>query len=136
MKLKTCLLFAVFLIAISACQKSTVAAKKTLLGEWRVIANFYSDGSPGKWTPVVAGDNGSLKFDANNTVKSNVFPDYTKYALPDSVTITFTNSDAAVKNGSAKTQNYRYIISHDTLTMNPSGPILCYEGCGIRFVKQ
>jgi hypothetical protein len=33
-------------------------------------------------------------------------------------------------------QNYSYNISTDTLTLSPSGPIICIEGCAIRFVKQ
>ena len=136
MKPINCLFFTVVLIWVGACQKSTVAVKKTLIGEWKETATYYSTGGPATWVAVPANTDYYINFNGNNTVKSNVFPDFSRYTVADSVTITFTNSDDAIKNGKVKTQNYRYIISHDTLTMSPSSPPLCVEGCGVRFVKK
>jgi hypothetical protein len=119
---------AIILIA-SACRKDGVkAGNSTLTGKWNLVQslNDPGDGS-GKWLPV--SNSTELDLNANGTMGGTTFPAYITYAVKDSVTLTFSQADKTM-------QNYRYKISHDTLSMSPDGPTRCYEPCGIRFKKK
>jgi hypothetical protein len=113
----------------AACGKEGVkSGNATLAGKWKLVESLADPGDgSGKWLPVTTST--QLLLNANGTTGGTAFPNYVSYAIKDSVTLTFSQSDKTI-------QNYRYKISHDTLSMSPDGPIRCFEPCGIRFKKQ
>ena len=129
MKHYACLLLIAATLLVAACGKESVkGGNATLAGKWKLVEslNDPGDGS-GKWLPVTTST--QLQLNTNGTMGGTIFPNYVSYTIKDSVTLTFSQADKTI-------QNYRYKISHDTLSMSPDGPIRCYEPCGIRFKKQ
>ena len=129
MKRFTYLLPVAIILFALACRKDGVkAGNATLTGKWHLVQslNDPGDGS-GKWLPV--SNSTGLDLNADGTMGGTTFPTYISYIIKDSVTLTFSQADRTI-------QNYRYKISHDTLSMSPDGPIRCYEACGIRFKKR
>lgn len=122
------LLAAVMLLAPSCRKDGASTGNASLTGKWKLVEslNDPGDGS-GKWLPVT--NSTGLDLNADGTMSGTTFPIYVSYVVKDSVTLTFSQSDKTI-------QNYRYKISHDTLSMSPAGPIMCFEACGIRFKKK
>ena len=122
------LLSAAILLIIACSKESVKSGNATLTGKWKLVENLLEPGDgSGKWQPVAA--NTYMELNADGTTKGTTFPTYISYIIKDSVTLTFTLTDKTM-------QNYRYQISHDTLSMSPDGPNRCIEACGIRFKKQ
>lgn len=116
-------------LLVTACGKEGVkSGNKSLTGKWKLVQTLLDPGNgSGVWTVAVAST--ELQLNADGTMGGTTFPEYVSYTVKDSVTLTFSQADKTI-------QNYRYKISHDTLSMSPDGPIRCYEACGIRFKKQ
>src|ERR1700754_4041906 len=109
------------ILFISSCKKANLEAKTNLndkallIGKWRLVENLLDPGDgSGTWMPSAT--HTELTLNTDGTTSGNTFPAYVNYAIKDSVTITFHQTDTT-------TQNYRYKISHDTLMMSPDGPI-------------
>ncbi|HTK19129.1 MAG TPA: hypothetical protein VL442_06440 [Mucilaginibacter sp.] len=117
------------ILLIVACGKESLKSGNTsLTGKWKLVQNLMDPGDgSGKWLPVTTST--TLQLNADGTTSGTTFPTYVSYVVKDSVTLTFTLNDKSL-------QNYRYKISHDTMSMSPDGPIRCIEACGIRFKKQ
>jgi hypothetical protein len=129
MKQYSCLLLIAATLLVTACGKEgVISGNASLSGKWKLVEslNDPGDGS-GTWLPVTTST--QLQLNANGTMGGTTFPAYVSYIIKDSVTLAFSQADKTI-------QNYRYKISHDTLSMSPDGPIRCYEACGIRFKKQ
>ena len=69
-------------------------------------------------------------FGADGNLSGPAFPDFKFYTVTDKATINMTKADKSVY------QNYYYRIKNDTLSMSPSGPSICIEGCAIELVKE
>ncbi|MDB5024733.1 MAG: hypothetical protein JWP78_2488 [Mucilaginibacter sp.] len=125
--------FAYFLpIAIilfaAACGKENIKGNSTLTGKWKLVESLMDPGNgSGKWMPVQTGT--EVQFYANGTLSGTEFPSYVSYNIKDSVTLAFVQANKTI-------QNYRYKISHDTLSLSPAGPMRCIEACGVRFKKE
>jgi len=129
MKNATLLFCAVCIIAAGSCKKENQINKdQSLIGKWRVNAYYLSDGGPGYWTN--AEENQYVEFYNNGTLGGNAFTGYLTFAIKDNVTLFMK------KNNDTTKYNYSYRIKHDTLTMSPTGPIICIEGCAVRFIKE
>jgi len=117
------------ILLIVACGKESVkSGNASLTGKWKLVQTLMDPGDgSGVWTVAFAST--ELQLNADGTTSGTAFPTYVSYVVKDSVTLTFTLNDKSL-------QNYRYKISHDTLSMSPDGPARCSEACGIRFKKQ
>ncbi|HEY4323745.1 MAG TPA: hypothetical protein VGN20_07155 [Mucilaginibacter sp.] len=129
MKYFAYLLSAALTLVVSACHKDAVKAGDTsLTGKWKLVESLADPGDgSGKWMPAASST--ELDLNTDGTMGGTTFPTYVSYVVKDSVTLTFSQQDKTI-------QNYRYKISHDTLSMSPAGPIMCFEACGIRFKKK
>jgi hypothetical protein len=125
----TLLLFAgLFLIT---CKKDNSGGNdNTLTGKWKLTETLDDPGNgSGKWMAVPQKANYDyVTFNSSGKLGGTVFSTDVTYALKDSITLTFTSKDGVL-------QNYRYSIKNGTLVMSPAGPIMCIEGCGIKFIK-
>jgi hypothetical protein len=117
------------ILFVAACGKESVKSGNTsLTGKWKLVQTLLDPGDgSGVWRAAVAST--ELQLNADGTTSGTTFPAYVSYIIKDSVTLTFSQADKTI-------QNYRYKISHNTLTMSPDGPIRCIEACGIRFRKE
>jgi len=118
------------LAADSPTVKGKTAAKNNvaLTGKWKLVESLLDPGDgSGKWLPVTTST--TFELNTDGTTSGTTFTDYVSYAVTDSVTLAFKRADATI-------QNYLFVISNDTLSMSPNGPIRCIEGCGIKFKKE
>ena len=122
---------AVLSMTFIACKKENQqAANGSIVGKWKLSANAFGTGGPMLWNKVAATDNHYVEFCKNGTLGGDAFTGYTMYAIKDSVNLFMK------KNNDTTKYNYSYRIKHDTLTMSPTGPIICIEGCAVRFIKE
>jgi hypothetical protein len=138
MKTLTRILFAIFLgCAFYACKKQSAPLTDTLPGRWTLTQYYSNPGGGGSWLNANDRLNGDLQFSADGELQTTV-PDiigngttavFTKYAVSDSVTVKFTRTDNTY-------ENYQYSIKSGILELYPKGPVLCMEGCGLRFKKN
>lgn len=119
-----------FIFLISSCDKENVNLdRKSLTGKWKLTETFADIGNgKAKWKAVSKKEVKHVEFRANGELGGDAFPDYISYAIKDSVTISMTHKNQSI-------QNYSYQFEDDKLSMSPAGPIMCIEGCGIRFEK-
>ena len=132
MKNLICLLLTVFLFILSSCKKDeNVLRDANLIGKWKIVANKVGIAGPGEWINVPKDSNQQIEFKANGGLAGNTrfSDDYATYTIKDSITFTLTKKNSNI------IQNYRYRIKRDTLTMEPAGPIFCFEGCEIKLAK-
>ncbi|MDB4924986.1 hypothetical protein [Mucilaginibacter sp.] len=129
MKTPTCLLGVAIIMLVSACQKNGVAviSQSSLIGKWKLDANFYGTGSAPTWYPVAKDDNHTVQFNADGTLGGNEYSQYYGYKVKDSLLTLNSTADAELR--------LLYAIKHDTLIVSPAS-VSCYEGCAVRFVKQ
>jgi hypothetical protein len=122
-------LFVAIIIQMSACKKNNDVkiVNTTLTGKWQVSRNLISSGGPTYW--VKATTTTYALFNADGTLGGTAFNNFKLYTITDSVTLTLTTEDKT------KYENYRYTIKGDSLTMSPTGPIVCIEGCAVQFIK-
>ena len=126
------LIYALLLIPVflaPGCTKSAVGVNPSRLqGKWKLTQSYSSDGSAALWQPVPQkADYDYVQFDANGHLEGTVYTAYQNYAVTDSVTLTFSKVDTL--------EHYHYTLQAGTLTLSPSGPVFCFEGCGNRFIK-
>ena len=116
---------------ITSCEKGDVNPDVNLTGRWKVVSNYTSTGGPGEWHDVSADEKIYLEFKADGTLAGdNLASNYATYVVKDSATLTLTKRNSSV------IQNYSYKIEGNFLTLSPSGPIFCIEGCATKYVKQ
>ena len=120
-----------FTFVITSCKKSNVGPDTDLIGNWKVVSNYTSSGGPGEWHDVSADQKIYLEFKADGTLAGdNLASNYATYVVKDSTTLTLTKRNSSV------IQNYSYKIEGNFLTLSPSGPIFCIEGCATKYIKQ
>ena len=118
------------LILANACTKNHEVPQTALEGKWKLTESMVDPGNGGgKWMKVPEKSPYEfVTFSGTGKIESNVFGEYTEYSLKDSTTLSFKRKNNTI-------QNYLFAIDGKTLTMSPAGPILCIEGCAIRFSK-
>ena len=116
-------------LLVAGCKKSNVSIDSTRLqGKWKLTQVYVSDGSAAQWQAVPLKANYDyVQFNSNGGLKSTIYNPYQNYLLTDSITLTFSKADTL--------EHYHYTLQGGTLTLSPSGPVICFEGCGDRFVK-
>jgi hypothetical protein len=117
-------LILLFCITLSACKKDKTVATD-LAGEWKLSEYYISSGGPGEWK--AAEQKTQIKFGSNGTMSGNAYPDRVKYAIKDSVTLSFYDNKNSVV-------DFRYRLKNGTLTLSPTNPV-CIEGCASKFIK-
>jgi hypothetical protein len=127
MKTAIKLLPIVLLFLFAACDKENVKVDASSLpGTWKLSESYSSNGSKGSWTK--SKDNLVVEFNSDGSFSGNAYPDYVSYSIKDGSTIVLLKKDKTE-------QNYAYGIKNGVLTMSPSGPIMCIEGCADHFNK-
>jgi hypothetical protein len=114
---------------VSSCKKEHVKnpeTNNTLLGKWKLNANFYGTGTGPGWHDVDPNDNHMVQFNADGSLVGNQYAQYYQYSVKDSLLTLNGTGNAMLK--------FVYWINHDTLLVRPDGP-LCIEGCMVRFIK-
>ncbi|RFZ85844.1 hypothetical protein DYU05_09720 [Mucilaginibacter terrenus] len=136
-KLTACLL----IVLLAACTKEKVEADKPLAGTWQLNAAYTDPGDgSGKYVPVSNPGNNKLTFKSDGKLEVSglnnsdnfllYFSAYSTYTVKDSTTLVFK------KQTGTDSQNFIYKIEGDMLTLSPAGPLMCIEGCGVRFIKE
>jgi hypothetical protein len=121
------LLIAAAVFAFS-CSKDN-ADPKTLTGKWKYYGSSISAGGPLTFTRAPKDDTNYVQFESSGKLTSTVFSQYVRYAIKDSVTVTFTKANNEI-------QNFSYRIKGDLLHLGPAGPgPVCIEGCSTSFIK-
>jgi hypothetical protein len=117
----------VLLILFTACTKEDVKLDtSTLPGKWKLSESYISNGAIGTWEQSKA--TVVVEFKVDGSLAGNAYPQYASYSIKDASTITLLRADKTE-------QNYAYQLKDGLLTMSPSGPITCIEGCADRFKK-
>lgn len=123
----------ILLLFITSCSKdkANITHDDTLKGTWKLSESYIDIGDGrGKWRPVseYSTQISLLTFKDSGVLDGSAYSKYVTYAVKDSITLTFYEKDKTE-------QNFRFNISNGVLTMSPSGPIFCIEGCGQKFRK-
>jgi hypothetical protein len=140
MKTLTKLSACIIIVLLAACTKKQEIINTSLVGTWRLDATYMDPGNGGgTYQPVANPGNNGISLSANGTIKVSglndsdnfllYFSQYQSYTIKDSVTLVFK------KQAGTAPQNFLYKIEGNKLTLSPAGPIMCIEGCGIRFKK-
>lgn len=79
---------------------------------------------------VPASGNDQVQFYTDGTMSGSAFPDFKRYTVKDTLTISMTSADKTTY------ENYFYKINGDTLKLGLAGPILCVEGCAVVLLKE
>jgi hypothetical protein len=112
-----------------SCSKDN-ADPKTLTGRWKYYGSSISAGGPQQFHRAAEDDKNFILFENNSKLTSTVFPQYVKYAIKDSVTVTFTKANNEI-------QNFAFVIKDNLLHLSPIGPgPVCIEGCSTSFIKE
>lgn len=130
----------IFMAACTKQQGETPKAKASLIGTWQLNASYISPGDgSGTYQPVANPGNNSINLKANGTIEVSglsdadnfllYFSQYDSYTVKDSITLVFKRT------ADTTTQNFLYKIEGDKLSLSPAGPLMCIEGCGVRFKK-
>lgn len=125
MKLIAKLLILSICILAVACKKDSADAEK-LQGRWELNQYFMSSGGPGTWYPAIK--KSQVIFGEDGKLGGDNYPKYVKYAIKDSVTLSFFDDKDAV-------QYYHYTLKDNKLSLSPAGPIMCIEGCAYSYIK-
>jgi hypothetical protein len=120
--------FAILLVFVfAACDKEDVKLDtNSIPGTWKLRESYISNGAEGNWEKSKA--DLVVEFKADSSLAGNAYPEYVTYKVKDASTIVLFKKDNTA-------QNYTYALKDGTLSMSPSGPIFCIEGCGQRFYK-
>lgn len=109
---------------VVACKKNSLTAG-SFTGKWKLIATLADPGDgSGQWQPVTGTDK-FIRFNADSSLESNIYTDYKRYRVSDSVRIEFIQS-----NGTSILLRYKFYPS--MLQINSP----CIEPCGARFTKE
>ncbi|MBW7960611.1 lipocalin family protein [Patescibacteria group bacterium] len=100
--------------------------EKSILGSWKLIEVYGSDGGQGQWTPI---ENGYVyEFRSDNTLLSNRFSCNGTYQnLSDSVLISFDCDDTQFN------ASYEFSFEGNKLILSNSSD--CDEGCVEKYEK-
>ncbi len=121
-------LIIILVSTLFSCKKTGINGNVPLTGNWVAVQDLADPGDgSGTWQPLQVKT--TAQFSADGSVSGTAFEGYTKYVVKDSITLTFTKPDKSF-------ENFYYQIKHDTLTMSPAGPVICFEPCGTKFKKQ
>ncbi|TFF38861.1 hypothetical protein [Mucilaginibacter psychrotolerans] len=137
-KLSACII----ILFAAACTKmqEVVLINQPLTGTWKLNATYMDPGDgSGTYHPVTAAGNNSITLKTNGELEISGLDDtenfllhfsqYKSFTIQDSVTLVFK------EHANNNTQKFIYKIEGDKLSLIPAGPVMCIEGCGVRFVK-
>lgn len=143
MKTLTKLFACIIILLMAACTKmqEIVITNASLTGTWKLNATYMDPGNgSGTYVPAVNPGNNSITLNPNGSLEVSgladtnnfllYFAQYNSFTIKDSVTLVFK------KQVDATTQNFIYKIEGNKLSLIPAGPVMCIEGCGIRFQKD
>lgn len=133
-------LFGIILFSAACSKESRFLVNTSLTGKWQLNATYMDPGDgSGTYRPVANPGNNSINLKENGAIEVTglnaqdnfllYFSQYKSYATKDSTTLVFK------KQGDTTAQKFIYKIEGDKLTLLPAGPIMCFEGCGVRFQK-
>jgi hypothetical protein len=142
MKTLTKLLACIIILLTTACTKKqeVVLINVPLTGTWELNATYADPGNgSGTYHTVTAPGNNSLTLSPNGKLEVSGLDDsenfllhfsqYKSFTIQDSVTLVFKEQTSTTP------QKFIYKVEGDKLTLIPAGPVMCIEGCGIRFKK-
>ncbi len=131
------LLALVITITATSCKKENAGKEKNaltnndLIGRWKVTSYFVSEGGPGSWKNAPANQNLYEEFKADGNLGGNSLANtYSKFVIKDNATLSLKEKNSDV------VQNYTYKIDGDTMTLSPTSPNICVEGCATKYIKQ
>ena len=135
-KLSAC----ITIVLLAACTKKQEVVNTSLTGNWKLEATYMDPGDgSGKYVTASNPNNSGINLKANGAIEVKglndpgqfllYFSQYENYTIKDSTTLIFK------KKADATTQNFMYKIEGDKLSLSPAGPLMCIEGCGVRFKK-
>ncbi|MEO6328951.1 MAG: hypothetical protein ABIO55_08465 [Ginsengibacter sp.] len=112
-------------VLLVSCKKSATN-NTSFIGKWKLVKTLADPGDgSGQWQSVPAGDNKFIQFNNDESLESNVYTEFNKYRIIDSVRIDFLKADG-------HSYWFRYKINASSLEINPP----CIEACGARFIKE
>lgn len=103
-----------------------------LLGEWKAVAHFTSDGTPGSWEPI--NDNRVITFGENGSFSSNtiIFNTYRLDSLMPNGTPYRDTVLMLYKSGASDSARYSIKLTKDVMEM---WFMYCTEGCAVRYTR-
>lgn len=121
-------------LVIIGCSKKGEHRKinDRLVGNWKLVEQFWSPEGQGSWHPVEEANQFSLNFGSDGKVSysANFFAansHFNRYALSgDTIFLSSTLSN--------KTDEWRYSFEGSQLIINFNVRVICFEGCASRFV--
>ncbi|PJJ79874.1 hypothetical protein [Mucilaginibacter auburnensis] len=129
-------------ISITSCEKQSAGEEKMtkgvialnkqdLIGRWKVTSYFISEGGPGSWKNAPTNQTVYDEFKADGTLGGNSLANtYSTFVIKDNTTVSLKEKNSDV------VQNYSCKIEGDTMTLTPTGPNICVEGCATKYIKQ
>ncbi|MFI5160391.1 MAG: hypothetical protein ACHQHN_03900 [Sphingobacteriales bacterium] len=126
--IKWALCLVTILITCLSFKQENAIKSKFLFGKWHPYQEYGSDGvHPGRWGK--SPDSGKyVKFQKNGRISGTYFTNALSYELKDSVTIAIVYKE--------RVQEYRFKMDKRTLTISPSKPNYCDEGCATKLIKD
>lgn len=126
--MKTIFTFLIFIFSLGSCSDDeNKIQENNVIGTWKLVEVYGSDGTGGQWVPV---ENGHIySFTESNTLISNRFQcDGSYSSQTDSITIHFDCPENQF-NGTYGTsfENGHLILSSDLIN--------CDEGCGEKYQR-
>ena len=128
----------VFIFLVAACSSNDSESNipleaKNLIGQWQLVATYSSPGGATEWQNVENGFSYTFKDDGTYlmTTSENV--------IEQSGVFRFENEEIFMDfnfEGASKTEGYTAELTTTQLTLSPSFPTICIEGCFYRFEKK
>ena len=120
---------AFIMMSLSFKKEPAFQQSSSLYGKWKLSETFDDPGNGNeKWNKVVHTLNQYTQFHKHGQMDGNYFKD-ARYKVKDSITLAIKLADKTI-------QEYRFKIHDQTLIMSPSKPILCHEGCSMKYIKM
>ena len=132
--MKTALYIGVFFsfVLFVGCNKTLnthLTANVSLVGKWFLIETLADPGDgSGKWNPADRPNYYFIKFNADNSIKSNTYGRLSGAKQYDATSDTTLN----VRYADGTTATFYYSISNGQLTIMGG----CIEACGLKFRKE
>jgi hypothetical protein len=125
--MKSLVLFGAIALLLT-CMSFTNNQTDIFYGKWKFTATHSDPGyGRGIWIKVPDNLNKYLQFKKNGKLGGNYFAKAT-YLINDSTYFSVTFTDKRIN-------EYSYIIKKDTLIISQSKPMICDEGCSLKFVR-
>ena len=128
------LFIALFVACTSNDTENTIpTTAKNLAGQWQLVATYISPGGASEWKEVENGFSYTFKDDGTYlmTTSENVIEQSGVFRFENEEIFMDFNSE-----GEAKTLGYIMELKATELTLSPSFPAICFEGCFYRFKKK